>query len=160
MLPPAGRKSDPSEVTAAATNATPQTQETPTASKLHLREVELSAAITVTSCSSELVTPTTLSEYVTSWPHLRPLERETIVFNKFKRNSVEESGPKPVRIGNRWAAPAMVTCAVIGLLWIVTFYTLVNTEHSIPFFTDLGAWNLVIGMGFILAAFGFAMKWE
>ncbi|HPU13953.1 MAG TPA: cell division protein CrgA [Aeromicrobium sp.] len=82
------------------------------------------------------------------------------MFNKFKRNSVEDNGPKPVRIGNRWAAPAMVACAVIGLLWIVTFYTLVNTDHTIPFFTDLGPWNLAIGMGFILAAFGFAMKWE
>jgi len=82
------------------------------------------------------------------------------VFNRFKRKSVEDTGPKPVRIGNRWAAPAMIASAVIGLLWIVTFYTLVNTDHTIPVFSDLGAWNLVIGMGFILAAFGFAMKWE
>lgn len=85
------------------------------------------------------------------------------MFNRFKRNSEgtgTSSGPKPVRIGNRWAAPAMIGSAVIGLLWIVTFYTLSNTEHSVPIITDLGAWNLVIGMGFILAAFGFAMKWE
>ncbi len=82
------------------------------------------------------------------------------MFKRFKRQSVEDTGPKPVRIGNRWAAPAMIISAVIGLLWIVTFYTLSNTEHEIPLLTDLGAWNLVIGMGFILAAFGFAMKWE
>lgn len=83
------------------------------------------------------------------------------MFDRFKRKSGSAStGPKPVRIGNRWAGPAMVISAVIGLLWIVTFYTLVNTNHEIPLITDLGAWNLVIGMGFILAAFGFAMKWE
>ncbi|MFS0885837.1 cell division protein CrgA [Aeromicrobium sp. 179-A 4D2 NHS] len=82
------------------------------------------------------------------------------MFNRFKRKSVEDTGPKPVKIGNRWAAPLMVACAVIGLAWIVVFYTISNTDHSIPVYSDLGGWNLVIGMGFILAAFGFAMKWE
>lgn len=66
--------------------------------------------------------------------------------------------PKPV--GNRWAAPAMIISAVVGLIWIVVFYTLSNGDVSIPFYSDLGQWNLVIGMGFIVTAFGFAMKWE
>jgi hypothetical protein len=69
-------------------------------------------------------------------------------------------GPQPQRIGNRWAGPAMVTSGIIGLLWIVVFYTLSNGDHNIPVYSDLGQWNLVIGMGFIVAAFGFAMKWE
>lgn len=64
---------------------------------------------------------------------------------------------KPKRIGNRWAAPAMIACAVIGLIWIVLFYA---AGTSIPVMQDLGSWNLLIGMGFIVAAFGFAMKWE
>ncbi|PJJ57614.1 uncharacterized protein UPF0233 [Mumia flava] len=64
---------------------------------------------------------------------------------------------KPVKIGNRWAAPLMIACAVIGLVWIVLFYTAGN---DIPVMQDLQGWNLVIGMGFIVAAFGFAMKWE
>lgn len=68
--------------------------------------------------------------------------------------------PKQKMVGNRWAAPAMITSAVIGLLWIVVFYTLSNGTNSIPFYSDLGQWNLAIGMGFIVAAFGFAMKWE
>lgn len=71
----------------------------------------------------------------------------------------DDTGPRPQRIGNRWAGPAMVTSAVIGLLWIVVFYTTGNDVH-IPWYSDLGSWNLVIGMGFIMAAFGFAMKWE
>ena len=69
-------------------------------------------------------------------------------------------GPKPQKIGNRWAGPAMIVSAVIGLVWIVTFYVLNGTDVNIPVFTDLDSWNLVIGMGFIVAAFGFAMKWE
>ncbi|KAA1424871.1 cell division protein CrgA [Mumia zhuanghuii] len=64
---------------------------------------------------------------------------------------------KPVKIGNRWAAPLMIACAVIGLVWIVAFYVAGN---EIPGMKELGSWNLVIGMGFIVAAFGFAMKWE
>jgi drug/metabolite transporter (DMT)-like permease len=61
---------------------------------------------------------------------------------------------------NRWAAPLMIGSAAIGLLWIVVFYVTSGTEHTIPGYSDLGQWNLVIGMGFIVAAFGFATKWE
>ncbi len=67
---------------------------------------------------------------------------------------------EPGKVMNRWAGPAMVTSAVIGLLWIVVFYVVGGTDTTIPFYSDLGQWNIVIGMGFILAAFGFAMKWE
>ena len=53
-----------------------------------------------------------------------------------------------------------MTSAVVGLVWIVVFYVVSGTDANIPVYTDLGQWNIVIGMGFILAAFGFAMKWE
>ena len=39
-------------------------------------------------------------------------------------------------------------------------YVISNTAVHIPFYSDLGQWNIVIGMGFIIAAFGFATKWE
>ena len=68
--------------------------------------------------------------------------------------------PKKNVIGNRWAGPAMVISGVIGLIWIVVFYTISDGNTDIPWYSDLGQWNLVIGMGFIVAAFGFAMKWE
>lgn len=67
---------------------------------------------------------------------------------------------EPGKLANRWAGPAMVTSAIIGLLWIVVFYVVGGTDKTIPFYSDLGQWNIVIGMSFILAAFGFAMKWE
>ncbi|MCW2769543.1 MAG: hypothetical protein JWR27_976 [Aeromicrobium sp.] len=73
-------------------------------------------------------------------------------------------GPRPQKIGNRWAGPAMVTSAIIGLVWIVVFYVLngqtIDYPSFLAWYEDLGNWNLVIGMGFIVAAFGFAMKWE
>ena len=72
----------------------------------------------------------------------------------------KSDGPKAKRIGNRWAGPAMVTSALIGLVWIVVFYVTQGTDVTVPLMTKLDSWNLVIGMGFIVAAFGFAMKWE
>lgn len=72
----------------------------------------------------------------------------------------KSDGPQAKRIGNRWAGPAMVTSALIGLVWIVVFYVTQGTDVTVPVMTKLDSWNLVIGMGFIVAAFGFAMKWE
>ncbi|MFY0409803.1 cell division protein CrgA [Solicola sp. PLA-1-18] len=75
------------------------------------------------------------------------------------RSKVGRTPVKPKVIGNRWAAPAMLICAGIGLAWIVVFYV-TQDRVQIPWYSDLGSWNLVIGMGFIVAAFGFSMKWE
>lgn len=72
----------------------------------------------------------------------------------------QPKGPQPKRVGNRWAGPAMMASAVIGLVWIVVFYTTNGIDVNVPLITSLGSWNLVIGMGFIVASFGFAMKWE
>jgi hypothetical protein len=68
------------------------------------------------------------------------------------------SGPKPQRIGGgRWVVPVMLTLFIVGLAWIVVFY-LAGTE--IPLMSDLGYWNLGIGMGMILLGLVTAMKWE
>jgi hypothetical protein len=65
---------------------------------------------------------------------------------------------KPVRIGSaRWVAPAMVTCWVVGLLWIVLFYLV---GQDLKYFRDIGNWNLVVGMGLIALGFVFSTKWE
>lgn len=60
----------------------------------------------------------------------------------------------------RYAGHAMVASGIIGLIWITVFYVISNTETRIPVYSDLGQWNILIGMGFIVAAFGFATKWE
>ena len=69
-------------------------------------------------------------------------------------------GPREGSGGWRYAGPAMVTCGLVGLLWIVVFYVIANTDVRIPYYSDLGQWNILIGMGFIVAAFGLATKWE
>lgn len=68
------------------------------------------------------------------------------------------SGPQPQRVGGgRWVVPVMLTLLILGLLWIVVFY-LAGSE--IPLMSDLGYWNLGIGMGMILLGLVTAMKWE
>ena len=59
--------------------------------------------------------------------------------------------------GGRWIAPAMCTCWIVGLLWIVTFYI---AGDRLGVLSALGNWNLLIGMGLIALGFVFATRWE
>jgi cell division protein CrgA len=53
----------------------------------------------------------------------------------------------------------MLGCFLIGLAWIVTFYFL-SQSSDVPVMTDLGQFNLVVGIGFMAVGFTFATKWE
>jgi hypothetical protein len=59
----------------------------------------------------------------------------------------------------RGVVGAMLGCFLIGLIWIVTFYFLGN-ETSVPVMSDLGQYNLLVGIGFMAVGFSFATKWE
>ncbi|CAA9377305.1 MAG: Cell division protein CrgA [uncultured Nocardioidaceae bacterium] len=64
---------------------------------------------------------------------------------------------KPTRVGGgRWVAPAMLTCWILGLAWIVVYYLLPDLKYM----SDLGNWNLAVGMGLIALGFVFSTKWE
>ena len=75
----------------------------------------------------------------------------------FSRQSGEPRqarGPSPAK---RWAAPLMLTCWLLGLIWVILYYVL---QDKLPLAGDLGGWNLVIGMGLIGVGFIFATQWE
>ncbi|MBA3310240.1 MAG: cell division protein CrgA [Nocardioidaceae bacterium] len=64
---------------------------------------------------------------------------------------------KPAGVGSgRWVAPTMVACWVLGLVWIIVYYL----APDLKYLSELGAWNLAVGMGFIAVGFVFATKWE
>ena len=67
--------------------------------------------------------------------------------------------PAPRRPGSakRWAAPAMLTCWLVGLAWVIVFYV---AGSEIPGMRELGNWNLLLGMGLIAVGFVFATQWE
>lgn len=63
----------------------------------------------------------------------------------------------PTRVGSgRWVAPIMVGCWILGLAWIVLFYL----TPDLKYISDLGNWNLVVGMVLIAVGFVFATRWE
>ena len=56
----------------------------------------------------------------------------------------------------RWLAPTMVAAFLIGLFWIVVFYVS-QTGCTVP---GIGAWNMIIGFGFIGVGFSLATRWR
>jgi hypothetical protein len=56
----------------------------------------------------------------------------------------------------KWLAPAMVGAFLAGLVWIVIFYVS-STAYPIP---GIGAWNMVVGFGFVAVGFTLATRWR
>jgi hypothetical protein len=52
----------------------------------------------------------------------------------------------------------MLTCFVVGLVWIALFY--VTGAGDMPGLRVLGAWNLVCGFGLIVAGVVLATNWR
>ena len=71
------------------------------------------------------------------------------------------SETKPTRIkapgSRRWVPPTFITVGLLGVAWLITYYV---AGQYIPFMSDLGNWNILIGMGGMAAAFGIATLWK
>jgi hypothetical protein len=68
----------------------------------------------------------------------------------------------PPKTGRRkvsapWVAPALVASLIVGLAWIVVYY---STQNGVPGISALGAWNLVVGFAFIIAGLALATQWR
>ncbi len=77
--------------------------------------------------------------------------------DRLPRKSAGSKSPAASRVGKRWAAPAMLTCWLLGLLWVVVYYV---AGDRVPVIADLGGWNIVVGMVVIGLGFIFATQWE
>ena len=63
----------------------------------------------------------------------------------------------PARVGSPpWLPVLMVALFLIGLLWIVTYYV-TTTAYPVP---GIGAWNMAIGFGFVIAGFAVSTQWR
>jgi hypothetical protein len=61
----------------------------------------------------------------------------------------------------RGVVVGMLTCFILGLLWICTFYVLSGDSlPKVAIFNDLDQWNLVVGISFMAVGFSFATRWE
>jgi Cell division protein CrgA len=62
---------------------------------------------------------------------------------------------------NRGVVVTMLTCFILGLLWICTYYVFTGTNlDKIPVFDDLEQYNLLVGIGFMAVGFSYATRWE
>ena len=62
---------------------------------------------------------------------------------------------------NRGVVVAMLSCFLIGLIWICTYYVFTgNNLDKIPVFNDLEQYNLLVGIGFMAVGFVYATRWE
>ncbi|MBO1030628.1 cell division protein CrgA [Tessaracoccus sp. SD287] len=57
----------------------------------------------------------------------------------------------------RWVPPVFIAVGLLGGLWLVTYYIAGN---QIPFMSELGDWNVLIGMGLMAAAFAISTLWK
>ncbi|MDQ2874046.1 MAG: cell division protein CrgA [Actinomycetota bacterium] len=60
------------------------------------------------------------------------------------------------KVSPRWLAPTMVSCLLIGLAWIATFYV---SGGSLPI-GAISSWNLVVGFGFLVSGVVLSTKWH
>jgi hypothetical protein len=78
-----------------------------------------------------------------------------------KRKVREQRAPKPKKVrapsSRRWVPPTFITVGLLGVAWLITYYV---AGPLIPFMSDLGNWNILIGMGGMAAAFIIATLWK
>jgi hypothetical protein len=76
-------------------------------------------------------------------------QRKVAAENKPEVVSAKAESPK-------WLAPVMVANFIIGLIWIVIFY-ISSTNYPVP---GIGAWNMLIGFGFVGVGFSLSTRWQ
>ena len=81
------------------------------------------------------------------------------VEEKQRRKARQEARPQKVKApsSRRWVPPTFITVGLLGVAWLIVYYV---AGPSIPYMSDLGNWNILIGMGGMAAAFGIATLWR
>lgn len=59
-----------------------------------------------------------------------------------------------------WVPATFITLLLLGVLWLVVWYLTSATGTVVPLMTDLGSWNMLIGMGLMAASFGVSTLWK
>src|SRR5690349_13135932 len=99
---------------------------------------------------------------VCSLAHVARFAKQEAVVPKSRVRKRTVYTPPPPKTARRkvsapWVGPAIGACLIVGLAWIVTYYL---AGGSVPGLSALGAWNLVVGFGFVIAAVILATRWH
>jgi Cell division protein CrgA len=57
----------------------------------------------------------------------------------------------------RWVPPTFIAVGLLGVFWLIVYYV---AGQTVPLMSDLGNWNILIGMGAMASAFGIATLWR
>jgi len=68
--------------------------------------------------------------------------------------------PKTPLGRGRGVVVGMLGCFLAGLIWIVVYYFVAQSDVQIPVMDQLNQLNLVVGVSFMAVGFTFATKWE
>ena len=63
---------------------------------------------------------------------------------------------KKVKVGARWVPVLGVVLIVLGITWLVVYYL---TQGTWPI-KEIGAWNLAVGFGMLIASLGVFTQWR
>ena len=85
---------------------------------------------------------------------LRKRARKTGVHSTKTAGKVANPGSR------QWVPPTFITVGLLGVIWLVVYYITASTSIYVPGMSDLGGWNVVIGMGLMASAFGIATLWK
>ena len=75
---------------------------------------------------------------------------------KVEEDDVPDSWTKGIPLSPPWWAPTFITLLILGLIWLVVYY-FSGTLYPIP---GLGMWNMLIGIGLMMAGFIMTLKWR
>ena len=76
---------------------------------------------------------------------------------KIKKQRAAKAKKVKAPSSRRWVPPTFITVGLLGVAWLIVYYV---AGTSIPLMSDLGNWNILIGMGGMAAAFGIATLWR
>lgn len=79
-----------------------------------------------------------------------------------ERKALEPKAAKPSKrirppSSRRWVPPTFITVGLLGVAWLIVYYV---AGQNIPIMSELGNWNILIGMGGLAGAFVIATLWK
>ena len=93
-------------------------------------------------------------------PESNPRKAAAIKTQPYK--PVEPAAAKKLKApsNRQWVPPTFITVGLVGVMWLVVYYLTASVGITIPYFSNLASWNVLIGMGLMAASFGIATLWK
>lgn len=101
--------------------------------------------------------PTIASRHRSTEEHVVPESKGRPKAKQKKRQQDPYAEPRAADQPNPpWFLPVMLGLMIVGLLWVVVFYLVPGNTVPLP----IGSWNLVVGLGIVMAGFMMSTRWR